>query len=86
MQQPLQLFPRNIIFHHIKLKERGRERFRGRFVFRIVVGVEVRVGETLFDCVAFAGIDYWDEERGIGGQSWLFFSLFSWEERGEEGK
>lgn len=52
-----------------------------------MVGVEVRVGETLFDCVAFAGIDYWDEERGIGGQSWLFFfSLFSWEERGEEGK
>lgn len=48
-----------------------------------MVGVEVRVGETLFDCVAFAGIDYWDEERGIGGQSWLFFFLFFLGKRGE---
>lgn len=31
------------------------------------------MGETLFDCVAFAGIDYWGQERGNRDQSWPFF-------------
>lgn len=38
-----------------------------------MVGVEVRVGEALFDCVPFAGIDYyWSEEGGRGVRAGFF--------------
>lgn len=47
-----------------------------------MVGVEVRVGEALFDCVPFAGVDYYWSEEGVAGSE----LAFSGGGRGESGK
>jgi len=49
VQQFFQLFSTDIVLVQVKFKELGIERWCNRLVIRIVVCLQIRVGESIFD-------------------------------------